>query len=164
MRARRYQEVGLEPEVVYEKPSARTRFPEEERLHVLDLEVRGRSVGHAELMYASHPIPSYYLNFIFVRELFRGFGFGSAILDQVNLFLLEKGKMGILYNSISKDSSAREMYARAGWHESKKFSGWMTFNEPKDATPAALDQSIVRAGKWLSKTEKKEEKELRKAA
>ena len=163
MSLRRYHEADIEPNFQYKKP--KEMVDEIERYHRIEIVVEGTPLGYAELRYMSKPIPSFLVNYVFIKEKVRGFGFGGAIMEKINEYIVSRGKMGILYNAIDLDSNARGMYAAHGWHESPQFPKWMTINEPKKVKPEDVEKAIIHAMQWMEKIEDRlNEKEKRKAA
>jgi len=107
-----------ESSVQYLAPDAIAELKDFERKHRLKLlDNEGKLVGFAELVYFSKPISAYYLEYMRVTKERRGQGFGSELIEQVNAFLKEKGKMGILVDAIEEDQAALGMYLSHGWKE-----------------------------------------------
>lgn len=154
MALRKYQEAGFVPSFEYKKPKQMKEEGETERYHRIELVVEGVPLGYAELHYMSKPIPSFLVNFVFIKKTIRGFGFGAAMMEQVNEYIASRGKMGLLYNVIDPAEKAHSLYANHGWHESKAFPGWMTFYEPKKATSEDIGQAIMNAMSWMEEMEK----------
>ncbi|MEK7481453.1 MAG: GNAT family N-acetyltransferase [Patescibacteria group bacterium] len=154
MALHRYQEAGFAPSFEFKKPRVMKEEGETDRYHRIELMVEGVPLGYAELHYLNKPIPSFLVNFVFIKKTVRGFGFGVAIIEQINDYLTSRGKMGLLYNVIDPKDKAHKLYAHHGWHESRAFPGWMTINEPRKATLENIDQAIMNAMRWMERVEK----------
>ncbi|MEK7532001.1 MAG: hypothetical protein AAB579_00115 [Patescibacteria group bacterium] len=165
MALRKYQEAGLAPSFEFKKPKQMKEGGEVERYHRIELVVEGVPLGYAELHYMSKPIPSFLVNYVFVKKNVRGFGFGGAVMEKINDYIISRGKMGMLCNAIDPKSKVRGIYEAHGWHESSQFSDWMTINEPKNVKPEAVEKAIAYAMLWLEKIEERvDKKEDLKAA
>ena len=154
MALRKYQEAGLEPSFELKKPQQMKEEVETDRCHRIELIVEGVPLGYAELHYMSKPIPSFLVNFVFIKKTIRGFGFGAAIMDEINEYVTSHGKMGLLYNVIDPAHKAHSLYKDHGWRESRAFSGWMTLNEPKGVATEKIDRAILNAMSWMEEMEK----------
>ncbi|MBI4098791.1 MAG: GNAT family N-acetyltransferase [Candidatus Magasanikbacteria bacterium] len=154
MTLRKYQEAGLQPSFEYKKPGQMKEEGETERYHRIELVVEGVPLGYAELHYMSKPIPSFLVNFVFIKKTIRGFGFGAAIMEQINDYITSHSKMGLLYNVIDPADKAHSLYRDHGWRASKAFPGWMTLNEPKGVAVEKIDHAIMSAMSWMEEMEK----------
>lgn len=127
-------------------------LPKEERRHTIDIFLDGEWAGNAELVYFGKPIPVLYLDFMGLREQerFRGKKLGSAMIEQVNAYIKERGKMGVLFDEI--DERASGMYERHGWTKSD-LPGISVFNLPKSAKSEDVRATIVRIAKWVHEVE-----------
>jgi|GEM_PF-90244 len=83
--------------------------------HRLSLEIDGKEVGQAELIYFSQPIRFYFVDTVWVRPDQRSRRLGSRAVEAINKFLDKKGVPGILFNLIDKDSPSFGVYERHGW-------------------------------------------------
>ncbi len=146
-----------ESSVQYLAPDAIAELKDFERKHRLKLlDNEGKLVGFAELVYFSKPISAYYLEYMRVTKERRGQGFGSELIEQVNAFLKEKGKMGILVDAIEEDQAALGMYLSHGWKETY-IPDLLIFNESEglsDDVIAALEKRIT---KWTDRVYEKSE-------
>ncbi|SRR3989339_333678 len=106
----------------------------EDPLHTIDLMFDGKIIGRAELTYYSKPYPLYQLSDLYVELEYQGTGQAGKIMEQVENFLKEKKKAGVLVDAIDPDSPASGMYARRGWQEIPESNGLHVYNLPKDAT------------------------------
>lgn len=154
MALRKYQEAGLAPSFEHKNPGQMKEEEETKRYHRIELVVEGVPLGYAELHYMSKPVPSFLVNFVFIKKAIRGFGFGAAMMEQINEYVVSRGKMGLLYNIINPAEKMHSLYANHGWHESKAFPGWMTINESRKATQENIDQAIMNAMSWMEEMEK----------
>jgi GNAT superfamily N-acetyltransferase len=102
-------------------------------IHSLDLEIDGKIIGVAEMAYFSTPFPFYYLDELYVEYKKQGKGYGSKIMDQVENWLIEKRRAGVVTDAIDTDSPASGMYERRGWKKIPGHDHSYAFNLPKSA-------------------------------
>lgn len=112
--------------------------------HYFDLESEGRKIGGAEVNYYSKPLPHYQLSELYVDPEFQGIGYGAHLMEQVEAFLLERKKPGVLVDAILPDNNASGMYARRGWKEVPGTYGAHVFNWPENVDTAILKENIFR--------------------
>lgn len=99
------------------------------QVHTLSLtNEQGETVGKAEFLYFGKPFRFYYLFFIGVPQPFRGEGFGSSLLKQVNTFLDTRKSPGLLRNIIDPTQPTHSIYTKYGWAEDSRFEGWYLRN------------------------------------
>lgn len=102
--------------------------------HHFDLFVSGEKVGTAELDYYSKPLPIYQVTDLYVDYEHHGKGYGSRLMDQVERWLVERGKPGILVDAILDSEPAAGMYQRRGWVKDPTSVHRYVFNWPKEAS------------------------------
>ncbi len=125
------------PEINYSTPGesiAEGEVPQ----HRFDLVIDGEKVGAAELDYFSRPLPLYQVTDLFVDFEHKGEGHASKILEQVEDFLKQKKKPGILVDAIMPGDKAEGMYARRGWVTVPDSHGLNVFNWPDDVPLSVL--------------------------
>jgi GNAT superfamily N-acetyltransferase len=110
----------------------------EEPQHRFDLILDGERIGAAEINYYSTPIPLYQLTDLYVDYEHSGQGNASRLLGQVEGFLRERRKPGILVDAVIEDKPASGMYARRGWQEVPGGQGLHVYNWPKDVDLSVL--------------------------
>ena len=84
----------------------------------------------------------YHLVSLETDKNFRQRGLATKVLRQVNLFLEQNQRLGILENQMLKTNPSHEIYKKNGWHESKKYSNWMFYNRSQDVSDQEI-QNIV---------------------
>jgi GNAT superfamily N-acetyltransferase len=104
----------------------------EEPQHRFDLILDGERIGAAGVNYYSTPIPLYQLTDLYVDYEHSGKGNASRLLDQVEEFLRERRKPGVLVDAIIEDKPTSGMYARRGWQEVPGGYGLHVYNWPND--------------------------------
>ena len=121
----------------YKKP------PEtENKFHRLDLIIDGENIGFAEMEFRNNPFPFYYIELVFVKEIMRGQGLGVKIVEKINEFLDEKGKPGILLNSISSDlAHIKTIYQNHVWKAVQGRPIYFTYKLP-ELPKGRLDKAI----------------------
>lgn len=107
--------------------------------HRLELIVEGEKIGGAEIEYFSKPIPLYQLSDLYIDYEHKGKGYASKIMDQVENWLKERKKPGIVTDAILHGDSASGMYAKRGWLPVPNSLGLHVFNWPKDVDLKILD-------------------------
>jgi len=105
----------------------------ESPIHTIDLFHDGKIIGRAEITYYSKPFPLYQISDLYVDYEFQGEGRGSEIMSQVESFLNERKRAGVLVEAIDPDSPASGMYQRRGWLEVPGQHGLHVYNLPKSA-------------------------------
>jgi len=119
-------------------------------VHTLELRDGERKIGEAELIYKNDPFPFYYLSTIQIKEEEQDKGHGGQIIDQVNQFLEDKGKAGILLEMLDPGERGYGMAKRRGWQEveSEEMERWYTYNLPENIS----QESVVKATESILKT------------
>ena len=107
--------------------------------HRFDLIVDGEKIGSAEIDYVSKPLPMYQVTDLYVDFEHKGKGYASKIMDQVENWLKERRKPGILVEAILEGDLAYGMYAKRGWVPVPDSFGLHVFNWPKDADLSILN-------------------------
>lgn len=120
-------------EIIYKNPKDNLEKGEDP-LHTIDLMLDGKIIGRAEITYYSRPFPLYQISELYVEPEYQGAGRASKIMDQIEEFLIKKGKAGVLVDAIDPDSPASGMYARRGWQEVPEQGGLFAFNLPDGAS------------------------------
>ncbi len=111
-------------------------------LHRLELMDDGQKVGFAELEYRNDPFPYYYVVYLEVKEQSRGQGYGRDVLRALNDFLDQRGRTGILTDTITPNSPAAGMYARNNWEPIVGQDGWYIHNPPKNIGDARIQKAL----------------------
>src|SRR3989338_10865690 len=91
------------------------------------LKLNGKEVGFADLEYYEDPFPVYYLDYLSVDTDQRGSGHGSQLLEQVNAFLDQQAKPGILVNTIESENPTQGMYERHGRKPVAGSTNWLGY-------------------------------------
>ena len=110
----------------------------EDPQHKFDLIIDGEQIGGAEIQYLSKPLPHYVLKELWVDFEHKGKGYASQIMDQVETFLKERKKPGLLVEAILEGDPAQGMYAKRGWQEVPNSLGIHVYNWPEN-----IDFSIL---------------------
>jgi ribosomal protein S18 acetylase RimI-like enzyme len=98
--------------------------------HKFELKDGNRVVGGAEIDYFSKPLPIYQLTDLWIDFEYAGRGNASRIMAQVEAFLQERRKPGVLMEAIL-DGPARGMYERRGWMPVPETPGRYVYNWPE---------------------------------
>lgn len=112
--------------------------------HRFDLLIDGEKIGSAEIDYFSKPLPLYQLSDLYVDFEQKGKGLASKIMDQVEKFLKDRRKPGILANAILPGEPAHGMYQRRGWKKVPHSHGLLVFNWPSDVSLEILKGYALR--------------------
>jgi GNAT superfamily N-acetyltransferase len=81
----------------------------EEPQHRFELIVDGEIIGAAEVNYFSKPIPLYQVTDLYVDIKYKGKGYASKIMDQVEEWLKERRRPGVLVDAIASASSVLDL-------------------------------------------------------
>lgn len=124
--------VSMTPESYFRYTEPEQSEKDEELRHhkfeVLDGE---NVVSAAEVNYYSRPLPFYQVTDLYTENGRQGEGYASAVLDQVEKFLIERGKPGILVdNSIYNREDGQSFYETRGWLKIDD-EGHRVFNLPE---------------------------------
>lgn len=144
--------IGLDSEITHKHPVETEPNEYGARMHRLELHIGDAPVGYAELAYLGKPVPTYYLDYMHVDPQYRGVGFGSELIDQINAFIKSKGKMGLLINGISEGSPATGIYLSHGWTETAN-SSVLVYNVPEGVGEVELKRVRKHLDQWLDKTQ-----------
>lgn len=101
-------------------------------IHVFEIMENGEVIAGAELLYLSRPIPLYQLSDLWVEYSHHGQGLSSRLMDQVEDFLRQRKKPGVLVDAIMDDNSAKGMYQKRGWVKIPDMMHLFIFNQPKN--------------------------------
>lgn len=107
--------------------------------HRFDLIVDGERIGAAEINYFSKPLPLYQVTDLYVDFEHKGKGYASQIMDQVETWIRERKKPGILAEAILDGDPAQGMYERRGWKPVPNSFGLHVYNWPDDVDISILD-------------------------
>ena len=100
------------------------------RHHRFEVKKDNVVIAAAEVTYHSKPFPIYQVSDLYTESENGGQGYASAILDQIEAFLRERKKPGILVDAILSDEPrVLSMYERRGWEKIDNF-GRRVFNWP----------------------------------
>lgn len=108
-------------------------------VHTIELVIGGKMIGRAEMSYFSTPTPLYQVSELYVDFEEAGKGHASAIMEEVEKFLVDRKKPGVLVDAIDMESPASGMYIRRGWREIPNTGGLLVFN-----LPPSIDLSVFR--------------------
>ncbi len=111
----------------------------EEPQHRFELIVDGEIIGAAEVNYFSKPIPLYQVTDLYVDIKYKGKGYASKIMDQVEEWLKERRRPGVLVDAITDGDSAQGMYQKRGWKVVPGGYGLHVFNWPENVDLSILD-------------------------
>jgi ribosomal protein S18 acetylase RimI-like enzyme len=98
--------------------------------HRFELKDGNKIVGGAEIDYYSKPLPFYQLTDLWVEHEYADRGNASRIMTQVEAFLKERRKPGVLMEAIL-DGPAQGMYERRGWTPVPGSPGRYVYNWPE---------------------------------
>lgn len=120
--------------------------------HHFDLVVDGVKIGSAEIDYFSKPLPLYQVTDLYVDFAEKGKGYASQIMTQVEEWLTERKKPGVILDAIVEGDPAEGMYAKRGWTAVPGGRGLHVFNWPKDVDLSVLKGYPLR---YTDMTERK---------
>ncbi len=116
---------------------------EEFRHHRFEVKAGDEIVSVAEVHYFSRPIPFYQVTSLHTENEHQGNGYAAKVMDQIEAFLKERNKPGILADSSGSNmDSGESYYASRGWTEIGG-EGHRVFNLPDDV------DSKIFAGYYL---------------
>ena len=107
--------------------------------HRFDFVVDGERIGAAEIDYFSKPLPLYQVTDLYVDFEHKGKGYASQIMDQVETWLRERKKPGILVEAILDGDPAQGIYERRGWKPVPNSFGQHVYNWPDNVDLSILD-------------------------
>lgn len=107
--------------------------------HRFDLMADGERIGAAEIDYFSKPLPLYQVTDLYVDFEHKGKGYASKIMDQVEAWLRERKKPGVLVEAILEGDQSQGMYEKRGWKPVPDSFGLHVYNWPED-----VDLSILK--------------------
>ena len=107
--------------------------------HRFDLIVDGERIGAAEIDYFSKPLPLYQVTDLYVEYEHKGKGYASQIMNQVEAWLHNRKKPGVLVEAILEGDPAQGMYEKRGWKPVPDSNGLFVYNWPED-----VDISILK--------------------
>ena len=120
--------------------------------HHFDLVVDGEKIGGAEIDYFSKPLPLYQITDLYVDIEHKGKGYASEIMGQVEQWLMDRRKPGILVDAIMKGDPAKGMYAKRGWVKVPGGLGLRVFNWPSDVDMSILNGYASRYTDFTKRT------------
>ncbi len=123
--------------IVYKTPAQTMEEEDRSPQHTFDLIVDGEKIGGAEVDYFSKPIPLYQLTDLYVDFEQKGNTYASQLMEQVEAFLREKKKPGVLVEAIIEGDKAVGMYERRGWQKVSSENLYV-FNWPEDVPLTVL--------------------------
>jgi GNAT superfamily N-acetyltransferase len=86
------------------------------RHHRFEITQDGAVIAAAEVIYRSTPLPVYQVSDLYTEYEYQSQGYASAKLDQIENFLKQRKKPGILVDAIYSDEpKVQTMYERRGW-------------------------------------------------
>ncbi len=108
---------------------------EEEGLgqHRFDLTIDGEKIGGVEINYFSKPLPLYQVTDLYVDFKYKGNHYASRILDQVEEWIVNRKKPGVLVDATLHEEN-HGMYAKRGWVEIPGSQGLHVYNWPKEVS------------------------------
>lgn len=105
--------------------------------HKFELKDGTKVVGGAEIDYFSKPLPLYQLTDLWIDFEYAGRGNASRLMTQVETFLKERRKPGVLTEAIL-DGPAQGMYGRRGWMAVPDMPGRYVYNWPEHVSVDVL--------------------------
>lgn len=127
----------------YVKPEE-SHSNEQLRHHRFEYVKDGQVVSAAEVNYYSSPIPFYQVTDLYTEPEHQGNGYAASVMDQIERFLIERGKPGILTDtSIYNHPDGRSYYESRGWVEIDT-QGHRVFNLPKNIDPSIFAGYYMR--------------------
>jgi GNAT superfamily N-acetyltransferase len=98
----------------------------------------GVVVSGAQAEYLSKPFPHFYIDGVYTDTEFQSQGYTSAVINEIEAFLIEKGKPGLLVDDIRRaHPDVYGMYQRRGWKEVPG-TDLLAFNLSADTEPTQL--------------------------
>lgn len=133
----------FESRVEYSKPEESD--PDKEfRHHRFEIKDGSEVLAAAEVNYYSNPIPFYQITDLYTKFDHQGKGYGSAIMDQVESFLIKRRKPGVLVDaSVDTHKDGESFYLGRGW-EPVGDLGQMAFNLQDGVDPSVFDNYEMR--------------------
>ncbi|MDB5264811.1 MAG: hypothetical protein JWN64_382 [Parcubacteria group bacterium] len=119
------------PEIKYVSPKESLEeegYPERR----LDLFVGGEKIGAATIDYYSKPLRLFQVTDLYVEHEFSGQGYASQIMEQVEKFLKDRKRPGVLVDAIIDGNPAKGMYERRGWKPVPGDDALHVFNWPEN--------------------------------
>lgn len=113
----RITKMKIEKVVHYTKPEHSEEEPQL-RHHRFEIFDDGDSISGAEVYYRTKPMPYYEVRELWTEHEYQGKGLrlASKVMDEVEDFLIERKKPGLLVDAIHSDIPEVEtMYERRGW-------------------------------------------------
>jgi len=136
-------------EIRYIPSSESTMRTPEHSFHII---VEKEDRGSLHVKYMNKPFPYYYASYLEVNPKEQGKGYGKQLLLKFNKFLDEKGKMGILCDTIdpSDNPDAVGMYERNGWTRISDGDEWLYYNKPNSISQELLEKAVreVKSRRW----------------
>ncbi|HWP61472.1 MAG TPA: GNAT family N-acetyltransferase [Candidatus Paceibacterota bacterium] len=124
--------------------------------HRFDLLIDGEKIGSAEIDYFSKPLPLYQLTDLYVDFEHQGKGHASEIMEQVEAFLRDRKKPGVVADAILDSNAAAGMYDRRGWQKTNASLGPShVYNWPEDVPLDILEQYPLRYRGYLERKVRK---------
>lgn len=125
-------------EIVYSSP--KQNFEQEnDGVHKFEIKEGGKVIGGVEMLYSSKPLPMYILRDLWIDIDEQGKGYSNRIMENVEKFLMDRHKSGILVEAII-DENKKNIYQKRGWEIVNVLDGGFTyvFNWPK-----TIDQKVL---------------------
>lgn len=126
------------PRIEYWSPKESLEHGESAQ-HRFNLFIEGQKIGVAEVDYFSKPLPVYQITDLYIDPQEQGRGLASKIMSQIEQFLKEKKKPGILADAIMPGKPAYGMYERRGWNKIPNSGGLLVYNWPSDVNLNVLN-------------------------
>lgn len=122
-------------EIRYTSPSEQD--PDDMPQHKFEMLDNGEVIAGADIDYFSRPVPLYQLTELWSEH--SGQGNASKVMDQVESFLRERKKPGILVDAIMEGHPAAGMYEKRGWISVPDSLGLRVYNWPEEVKIKILD-------------------------
>lgn len=133
-----YDSMNVMEQIRYTSPKE-SREQDELPQHRFDLVVDGERIGAAEIDYYSKPLPLYQVSDVYVDFEHKGKGYASQIMDQVEAWIRERKKPGVLVDAIMEGDDATGMYERRGWKLVPDSFGLYVYNWPDNVNLSVLN-------------------------
>lgn len=111
--------------------------------HSFEVISNGKKIGAAEVNYYSKPIPLYQVSDLYIDVEAQGKGLASRVMEQVETWLKERKKPGVLVDAIM-DGPAQGMYERRGWQRVFPNQDLYVYNWPADIDLSVLEGYALR--------------------
>ncbi len=147
------------PELFYHNPAQNIERGENAK-HTIEVRDGDELIGGAEIEYFSKPLPVYQVSHLWVEPDHQGKGYSTKVMAYIERMLKQKGRAGVLVDSIDQDSLASGLYARRGWLLVPDSDCLYVYNLPKGVEPKLFQEYVDRQTPIENRTEKSKMKRM----